>query len=185
MSARSSAEAIALAVLLAGCGGNAPPTMKMLTPCTPDDAACACSPAVDRPAFEGATHVPEPTMVTYQANPPASGPHWPMWQEPWDYYPAGLPRERWVHNLEHGGVVLLYNCPDGCDADVQSLIALRLGRHPDQYNEIRILIVPDSEMPHRFAAVAWLYRWQADAVDTDAINCFIDARYDRAPESIP
>src|SRR4051812_33336752 len=150
-----SARWLSVALLLIGChNSSTPPGPK---PCG-DDPVCACAPAVDSPAFEGATHVPEPTHVDYRANPPASGNHWPMWQLPWQPYPQGLPRERWVHNLEHGGIVLLYNCPEGCDAEVDQLIALRNGRQPDQFNEVRILIVPDTEMPHRFAAVAWTYR---------------------------
>jgi Protein of unknown function (DUF3105) len=147
--------------------------------------ALACGPGIDTPPLEGGTHVPEPTMVTYAANPPASGPHWPQWQEPWGPYPDGLPRERWVHNLEHGGVVLLYNCSTGCDDVVGALTTLYHSTPPDQYNEQRILIVPDSQMPHRAAAVAWGWRWQGDSVDSPTVRCFIDARYDRAPESIP
>jgi hypothetical protein len=149
------------------------------------DCPASCGPGVDSPPFEGAQHVAEPTPVHYNANPPASGSHWPMWQEPWGDYPMELPRERWVHNLEHGGVVLLYNCPSGCEDVHQALIAIRNGRQPDQYNAVRILVTPDSVMPHKVAAVAWLWRWQGDTVDANAINCFINARYDRAPESLP
>jgi hypothetical protein len=148
-------------------------------------AAFACGPGIDAPPLEGAMHVVEPTPVTYAANPPSSGPHWPMWQEPWGAYPAELPRERWVHNLEHGGVVLLYNCPAGCTDVVTALTALRDATPPDRFNEQRLLITPDSVMPHRVAAVAWGWRWQGDAVDGATLRCFIDARYDRAPESIP
>jgi hypothetical protein len=167
-------------VLVAACGRapDVPPTCD-------DPVACACSPAVDHPANEGQVHIVEPTPITYMANPPASGPHWPVWQEPWAPYPDGLPRERWVHNLEHGGIVLLYNCPEGCDAEVDQLIALRNARPPDQFNVVRVLIVPDTKMPHRFAALAWTYRWQGDVVDEAAITCFMNARYDRAPESVP
>jgi hypothetical protein len=147
--------------------------------------AYACGPGVDSPAYEGNMHVVEPTPVSYQANPPASGPHWPQWQEPWGPYPSELPRERWVHNLEHGGIVLLYNCPNGCPDVVTQLGVLRDATPPDQYNEQRIIITPDSVMPHQVAAAAWLWRWQGDAVDMQALRCFIDARYDRAPESIP
>jgi hypothetical protein len=178
-----SARWLASLLVVAGCGSS--PQMATTEPCTADDAACACSPAVDRPLFEGAIHVAQGTSVTYKANPPASGPHWPFWQTPWDWYPDGLAREIWMHNLEHGGVVLLYNCPAGCDDELAQLVALRNGRHPDQYNVIRVLIVPDASMPHKFAAVAWRYRWQGDVVDEAAISCFIDARYDRAPESTP
>jgi hypothetical protein len=90
-----------------------------------------------------------------------------------------------MHNLEHGGVALLYNCPTGCDDVIGALTTLYQSTLPDQFNEQRILIVPDAQMPHRVAAVAWGWRWQGDAVDAPTMRCFIDARYDRAPESIP
>jgi hypothetical protein len=167
-------------VLVAGChsGGSAS--------CT-GQGTCAldCGPGVDAPANEGGTHIDEPTPVSYVANPPASGPHWPQWQEPWGAYPNGLPRERWVHNLEHGGVVLLYNCPSGCDDVVAQLTTLRDATPVDRFNVQRLLIVPDAAMPRKVAAVAWGWRWQGEAVDMAAMRCFIDARYDRAPESIP
>jgi hypothetical protein len=147
--------------------------------------ATACGPGIDAPPLEGATHVPEPTPITYQANPPASGPHWPLWQMPWGVYANELPRERWVHNLEHGGIVLLYDCPTGCDDVVAQLINIRDATPPDRYNEQRFIITPDSVMPHRVAALAWGWRWQGDAVDATTIRCFVNARYDRGPESIP
>lgn len=180
MSARSLVSLLVVSAL-AGCGGA-----KATSACS-DGGVCAlaCGPGVDAPPLESAYHVDEPTPVSYAANPPASGPHWPMWQEPWGAYPGGLPRERWMHNLEHGGVVLAYNCPSGCDDVVAALTTLRDATPPDQYNEQRILIVPDAQMPHRVAAIAWGWRWQGDAVDSATVRCFIDARYDRAPESIP
>ena len=179
MSARSLAS-VAI-VLVAGCGGDSSNSA-----CS-DGPPCAldCGPGADAPAKEGAQHIAEPTPIHYDANPPASGPHWPMWQEPWQPYPGGLPRERWVHNLEHGGVVLLYNCPSGCDAVIAGLTAIWQATPPDQFNEQRLLVVPDSQMPHKVAAVAWGWRWQGDTVDMNAIRCFITDRYDRAPESIP
>jgi uncharacterized protein DUF3105 len=148
-------------------------------------AVLACGAGIDSPPSEGATHVAEPTAIAYVANPPASGPHWPMWQEPWGAYPMELPRERWVHNLEHGGIVLLYNCPEGCPDVVTALEGLRNQTPPDVFMTQRLLITPDSAMPHRVAAVAWLWRWQGESVDAATLRCFIDARYDRAPESLP
>jgi Protein of unknown function (DUF3105) len=183
MSARWRVSFVVVAFLLVGCGGGGDGDRASCTPGTP--CAFDCGPGVDAPANEGGQHIAEPMPITYRANPPASGPHWPMWQEPWGAYPGGLPRERWVHNLEHGGVVLLYNCPSGCDDVVAALTALRDATPPDRFNEQRLLIVPDAAMPHRVAAVAWGWRWQGDAVDAAALRCFIDARYDRAPESIP
>jgi hypothetical protein len=179
MSARSLASVAVLCV--AACGhGAANGACSDGPPCALD-----CGAGVDAPPKETATHIPEPTPIQYSANPPASGPHWPVWQEPWQPYPGGLPRERWMHNLEHGGIVLAYNCPSGCDDVIAALTAIWQATPPDQFNEQRLLVVPDLLMPHKVAAIAWGWRWQGDSVDMSAIRCFIDARYDRAPESIP
>lgn len=32
-----------------------------------------------------------------------------------------IPAEYWRHNLEHGSIVVLYKCPQGCDADFEAL----------------------------------------------------------------
>ena len=178
MSARWLASVLVVAAAAACGGGSA-------RAATVRRARSTAGPSVDAPPREPATHVPEPTPVQYSANPPASGPHWPMWQEPWQPYPGGLPRERWVHNLEHGGIVLAYNCPDGCDdvdRGADGAVAVDPAR-PVQ--RAALLVLPDSAMPHRVAAIAWGWRWQGEAVDMNAIRCFIAARYDRAPESIP
>ena len=171
-----------VALLLAACGGgDSGDACSDGPPCALD-----CGPEVDAPPkSQAAVHIAEPTPITYDANPPASGPHWPMWQEPWGAYPGGLPRERWVHNLEHGGIVLAYNCPDGCDDVVGELTTIMSATPPDRFNEQRFLIVPDAQMPHKVAAIAWGWRWQSESVDMNGIRCFVNARYDRAPESIP
>lgn len=161
------------------CGGTSG------LPCSGADCADQCGPGVDAPPLEGQTHVPIGTKVQYAANPPASGNHWPMWKQPWDMYATQVPREEWVHNLEHGGVVLLYNCATPCPDVVDALTAIRLARPPDRFNTIRILGTPDPEMPRRVAAVAWGWRWQGDVVDEATLRCFIDKRYDHAPESLP
>jgi hypothetical protein len=69
----------------------------------------------------GHTHVLVGTAVTYASCPPASGMHYnssglgpiqPRFYGPDD---AVVP-QNWVHNLEHGGLVILYNCTRGaCD----------------------------------------------------------------------
>ena len=74
-------------------------------------------------------HVAKGTNVTYMHNPPTSGCHYSLGVgvapiAPGVYPPTALPNltaEFWVHNLEHGYIVVSYNCPTGCDADLQSL----------------------------------------------------------------
>src|SRR5262249_7945591 len=111
----------------------------------------SCGTGIDSPPDEGRVHVPEGTTVSYRANPPASGPHYPT-PAPWGVAATELPRERWVHNLEHGGLVLLYHCPTGCPDVVAGWTSLMASRPPDQFNEVRLLLTADSVMPHRLAA---------------------------------
>ena len=66
---------------------------------------------------KGALHVASPSQrtpgmtVCYNSNPPASGPHWSVGTAPVapvapGFYDEALRTEQWVHNLEHGTVVL-------------------------------------------------------------------------------
>ncbi len=166
-------------------------------------AACplACGSAIESVPDEGRLHEPFGTYIAYAHNPPASGNHWPA-PAPWGVHSEVVPREWWVHNLEHGGVVLLYNCPalDGgapTDASVPnacpSLIAflsnIYYGWPQDNWYdalfETRILVTPDPLLPTQFAAVAWDWDYVTNSLDPTTLNCFMQARYGRGPELAP
>jgi hypothetical protein len=74
----------------------------------------------------GHTHVAVGTIIRYTYCPPASGKHYfaadvgPIPARPYGPNDAVIP-EGWVHNLEHGGLVVLYR---GADADQAALRAL-------------------------------------------------------------
>jgi Protein of unknown function (DUF3105) len=170
-----------------------------------DACPLGCAPAVESVPDEGALHVAFGTPITYQHNPPASGPHWPF-PAPWGVHPEVVPQEWWVHNLEHQGIVLLYNCPrtgdaavadpdggapppDACPNEIAQLAQI-YAQHPadnfyDALFEVRILVTGDPTLPKRFAAVAWDWVWMSNNFDAKAIQCFIDSRYGRGPEEAP
>jgi len=51
--------------------------------------------------------------VPYNSTPPTSGPHMGgLWN--WGISEEQIPNPWQVHNLEDGGVILQYDCPDGC-----------------------------------------------------------------------
>lgn len=59
---------------------------------------------------QGDEHIPIGTAVTnYSSNPPTSGPHHSDWERA-GRYDRVLPDERLVHSLEHGYIVISYNC---------------------------------------------------------------------------
>jgi hypothetical protein len=137
-------------------------------------AACdgACEEAV---TVASAIHVTG--TVAYDDPPPAGGPHDGCWGDYAVYDNPPLPVERWVHNLEHGAVVFVYHCPDGCDAEVAALTALAAGLD-------RTIVTPYFDMPEGFAAVSWGHRLVSSCLDIDAMQAFYDAHFDQALESV-
>jgi hypothetical protein len=74
------------------------------------DASCRVE--IDHPPVLPGTHVPVGSTIQWNSNPPSSGPHFPIWAA-YQSYTAPVPRGYYVHDLEHGAVVLLSNCGDG------------------------------------------------------------------------
>lgn len=119
-------------------------------------------------------HVTGP--IEYSDPPPASGDHDPCWAK-WGVHTDTVPARNWVHNLEHGGVVFLYDCPDGCDTDLATFTAFAQARQ-------RTLLTADPGLRTRFALVAWGQRLLSDCIDAPAFQTFYEANFDNAPESI-
>jgi hypothetical protein len=129
---------------------------------------------------EGGVHVEQDSEIEWTNNPPHSGDHYPTWAT-WGEHDTPVPRGNWVHNLEHGGIVLLHNCPEPCDAELEVLREV-LGARPDS----RVLMTPDPLLDGpRFAAVSWTWVHEFDSPDLDELLCFIDQHFDHAPESVP
>lgn len=57
----------------------------------------------------GREHVAVGTNVEYNSNPPTSGPHYEEWTKPGAYDEVQDDRNM-VHSLEHGYVIISYNC---------------------------------------------------------------------------
>lgn len=132
---------------------------------------------------EGWLHVAEGSAIDYRSNPPASGPHYPVWLR-WEEYQTPLARGYWVHNLEHGGVVVLYR-PDAPSSVVSSLTAAFRSIPVDpSCGHARALLVPDPLIPRLTAAVAADYVLLSDTVDAQAIRDFAVARRGHGPENV-
>src|SRR5205807_2489667 len=96
--------------------------------------------------------------VAYNSNPPTSGPHY---GDPANggVYDRTLPDEQLVHNLEHGGIWIAYNCPDGCPELVQQLKDVA-----GQYKKIVLEPRPNKDTP-RINLMAWTWLDQFDDFD--------------------
>ena len=135
-------------------------------------------------ASEGRGHVAEGQPISYKNTPPSSGTHYPS-TVPWGVYQEEVAEGYWVHNLEHGGVVLLYNCPDGCPELKQQLEETFKTFPPGKYGQVKLVVTPYSKMEHRIAAVAWEWILELDTFDREQLLTFYREHVDRGPEDVP
>jgi hypothetical protein len=136
---------------------------------------------------EGQQHVAEGSPIQYKTVPPTSGPHYPSPKD-WGVYDQAIVPGYWVHNLEHGGVALLYNCPSGCP-DVVSIGQDAFNTFPkEKYGEVKLVVTPYAGLPDgvQVAAVAWQYAklYHGDFT-RDNFLAFYNGHVDRGPEDIP
>jgi hypothetical protein len=112
------------------------------------------------------THVAKGTVVTYMHNPPTSGCHYSLGYgiapiAAGEYPPSALPAltpEYWVHNLEHGYIVVSYNCPSGCSADLQTLNTWFHSLPPDPGGSVaypKVIIVPYASQKEKWDVESW------------------------------
>ena len=151
--------------------------------------------ALDRDA--GATHIQAGQPGSgYATTPATSGPHYatatvnlPGGQTvsspaDWGRYDFALPNEVLIHNLEHGGIGLHYDCPAGCADLVQALDDFIPNGNPALFimSPYPGLI---EQTGKRIAITSWRHHLLLDDPDEAQIQEFIDEYINRAPESVP
>jgi hypothetical protein len=155
---------------------------------SPSDAGGGCDGVGREVPDEGAQHAPsEPDGgYFYASQPPASGNHYPT-PAAWGVYTVPVARERYVHSEEHGGVVLLYNCPQGCPDVVAGFEQLFADTAPDpDFGEVKLVVTPDPLYDGgQVAAAAWDHVFTPDHFDSAGFRCFIDAYMGHGPEQVP
>lgn len=148
--------------------------------------AAGCGTIVTEHPPVASPHVTACNPVTYDSNPPTSGPHYPSWPA-FGVYASPVPWGYLVHALEHGAVVVAYDCPAGCDAELALLLDYLDLRPADPLcsRDVhhRVIVVPDPSLGTRFAASAWGWELRSDCFDLDALGAFMDAHYAQAPEN--
>ena len=130
-------------------------------------------------------HHDECTPIHYPSHPATVGPHYPVWAA-WRSYRGPIPAPYLVHNLEHGGIVLLYNCPEGCPDLLESLETLIAEFPADEKCSppvrARFILAEDPELDVPLAAAAWGHFYKATCLDLDGLRAFVEEHYAKAPE---
>ncbi len=130
-------------------------------------------------------HIPEgsPTPA-YNSNPPSSGPHYPS-PAAWGIKDTAEADQRYVHNLEHGGVWITYK-PDLPADQIAKLkeVAQGLPRDP-QFNEVKIIMSARPANTSPISLVAWTYTYDLPTVDQAKITQFYNDHVNQGPEVVP
>lgn len=123
-------------------------------------------------------HVPDGFAELHSSNPPTSGNHYPT-PELVTFSNTPIPRGKWIHSMEHGSIVLTYNCPNGCSDALTRMKTLydKYLVNDQSTAKAWVLVTPDPLLPAgRFSATAWTWSYQFDTFDdaaTQAVDCFI------------
>ncbi|CAG2164087.1 unnamed protein product [Oppiella nova] len=113
--------------------------------------------------------------IVYNTTLPTYGDHRPLWPVFGEY--IFVPKQRWLHNIEHGAVVMLYHpCANKVLVSrLRALVTSCMRKHViTAYN------LMDSERP--LALIAWGCRLTMNTVDTDTVVSFIKRKSMKGPE---
>ncbi len=126
----------------------------------------------------GNFHLDDPSQPhePYNSAPPSSGPHLGVLAR-WGVHDDPIPPELFVHNLEDGGIVIAYDCPQACPEFTGGLASL-----VETIGEGALLtpyegIIDADGVAHRGAAVAWTRVFYFDDLDPetlDEVGVFVD-----------
>lgn len=111
----------------------------------------------------------------YFTNPPTSGWHYDDIPRPGVYTSPRHPEEL-GHFMEHGGVWVLYTCPEGCD-DLAQQLADIVNEQIDRNNPAAVAPYPPPGYPrpeHTINVVAWRYKLSLDEFRRDTIEEFVE-----------
>jgi hypothetical protein len=180
-------------VLFLGASSPAYACTTMLQPAAPASAEPGQTPRLGQVTRDlGRNHVETGTSVTYGFCPPTSGSHYnaarlgPIPAVFYDKDNTTVP-EGWIHDLEHGAMVVLYRCPEGCDATAQTALAgvqqqlpaSPLCGFPPGSN---VVVTRFDQLPTPYAAVVWGRVFFLDTLDLGELTTFYGQSADRAPE---
>ena len=120
----------------------------------------------------------------YNSDPPTSGAHLPA-PSPWGIFNQPLQNELQIHNLEHGGIMIQYDCPQGCSAAINALAPYALKYPPSSFTGV--ILAPRPNLPNgsRIALTAWTHLLLLKTLDQTKIQQFVAAYIGKGPEQDP
>jgi hypothetical protein len=141
----------------------------------------------DMPIMANTGHIqPVQSHEPYNSDPPTSGPHY---EDPAEagFYAEAPPDEQLIHNLEHGYVIIWYNCSSLTQNQCERLQpqireAMQSAGVSSRTRTSKLIAVPRPTMDMQLALTTWGRLDKFDAFDRERILNYIRAFRDDAPE---
>jgi hypothetical protein len=144
-----------------------------------DEATAGCTPVEEHPDM-GRAHIneSEAAVVSYNSEPPTSGPHFDIPAEP-GFYTTPVEAPTLVHNLEHGQIVIWY-APDA-EQRVRDQLAFLTAQEP-----LATVATPYGNIPEgsAFVLTAWQHSQACDLPSQEVFDSFRRQFQGNSPEPI-
>ncbi|MBI3159369.1 MAG: DUF3105 domain-containing protein [Chloroflexi bacterium] len=146
---------------------------------------------VEQEPMESAQHVPVGTFVEYSTSPPTSGMHYDQ-ALPAGFYDENSPEmeipypyQFALHAMEHGYVIIWYNCAnyDGLCEELKSQLRALLAE-----DGAKVIAFPWEDMTEPVVATSWTWMQRFETLDLDGLRQYVkeNRSHPRAPEwSVP
>ena len=121
----------------------------------------------------GHTHIRVGTINPTWGDFPVSGNHWGAWAKWNTVYEQPVETGFLVHNLEHGGLVLSYNCSSPGDSADCAKAAHDLAALKTAFGEERVIVTPAPDQPTRYGVRAWRWGYSSECFDSDRMQQFM------------
>jgi len=125
----------------------------------------------------GRSHANPDQALSYATDPPTSGTHWPLWTNA-GFYTRPEPKEKLMHSLEHGNVVVYYDKPGQ-----EALTQLRSWAQQFNGQWDGLIVVPKAGIGPTIELTAWNKLLRLDSWDAPSAAAFVDAYRGRGPEN--
>lgn len=134
---------------------------------------------------DGRNHVQPGSQIEYSNYPPSSGDHYGS-SLAWGVYDQPVDEGFWLHSMEHGGIVMLYNCEDDC-TDLKTEMEDFYDSAPsNRCFEKRLIVMPyDRGMETPITILAWQHRLDLEEFDRRQIVDFYRIYEEMGPEALP
>ena len=134
----------------------------------------------------GENHIaPGQQHQPYNSNLPSSGPHYAVQgaPTPWGVYTQEVQDEVFLHNEEHGGIVVAYS-PSLPKEQVSELQKLFAQPYSDTtFKPVKAVVTPRSKNNKPIELAAWTYTLSLDKFDKTAIENFYLQHVSKSPEA--